>query len=89
MTYFTLLFIYFITVNKYRFCISVIGYINVQIIGIGFGNKKKINIGRSLIQSAFRLYIFTASMCVSLELNPQTFALLTQWSTTEPQEQEG
>ncbi len=27
------------------FCISVIGYINVQIIGIGY---KKINIGRSL-----------------------------------------
>ncbi len=38
-TYFTLLFIYFITVNKYRFCISVIGYINIQIIGIG--TKKK------------------------------------------------
>ncbi len=38
-TYFTLLFIYFITVNKYRFCISVIGYINMQIIGIG--NKTK------------------------------------------------
>ncbi len=37
-TYLILLFIYFITVNKYRFCISVIGYINVQIIGIG--NKK-------------------------------------------------
>ncbi len=34
--YFTLLFIYFITVNKYRFCISVIGYINIQIIGIGY-----------------------------------------------------
>ncbi len=33
-TYFTLLFMYFITVNKYWFCISVIGYINVQIIGI-------------------------------------------------------
>ncbi len=32
-TYFTLLFIYFITVNKYRFCISVIEYINVQTIG--------------------------------------------------------
>ncbi len=31
-----------ISVNKYRFCISVIGYINVQIIGIGY---KKINIG--------------------------------------------
>ncbi len=42
---FTLLFIDFITVNKYRFCISVIGYINVQIIGIGY---KKINISRSL-----------------------------------------
>ncbi len=45
---FTLLFIYFITVNKYRFCISVIGYINIQIIGIGY---KKINIGRSLIKT--------------------------------------
>ncbi len=45
-TYFTQLFIYFITVNKYQFCISVIGNINIQIIGIGY---KKINIGRSLI----------------------------------------
>ncbi len=42
----SLLCIYFITVNKYRFCISVIGCINVQIIGIGY---KKINIGRSHI----------------------------------------
>ncbi len=33
---FTLFFMYFITVNKYRFCISVIGYINMQIIGIGY-----------------------------------------------------
>ncbi len=40
-TYFTQLFIYFITVNKYQFCILVIGYINMQIIGIGFGYKKK------------------------------------------------
>ncbi len=38
-TYFTQLFIYFITVNKYRFCISVIGYINLQIIGIGYKNQ--------------------------------------------------
>ncbi len=45
-TYFTQLFIYFITVNKYRFCISVIEYINMQIIGIGY---KKINIGQSLV----------------------------------------
>ncbi len=35
-------FTYFITVNKYRFCISVIGYINVQIIGIGY--KKLISV---------------------------------------------
>ncbi len=42
-TYFTQLFIYFITVNKYRFCISVIGYINVQIIGIG-SKKKSISV---------------------------------------------
>ncbi len=40
--YFNLLFIYFITVNKYRFCISVIGYINMQIIGIGY--KKSISV---------------------------------------------
>ncbi len=46
-TYFTLLYIYFITVNKYWFCILVIGYINIQIIGIGY---KKINIGQSLIE---------------------------------------
>ncbi len=32
-----------------------------------------------------RLYIFV-SMCVPWELNPQLFALLTQCSTTEPQE---
>ncbi len=43
-TYFTQLFIYFITVNKYRFCILVIGYINV--LGIGIGYKK--NLYRSI-----------------------------------------
>ncbi len=31
-------------------------------------------------------YIFIVSMCVPWELNPQPFALLTQCSTTEPQE---
>ncbi len=31
-------------------------------------------------------YIFIVSMCVSWELKPTTFALLTQCSTTEPQE---
>ncbi len=30
-TYFTQSFIYFITVNKYRFCLSVIGNINIGI----------------------------------------------------------
>ncbi len=40
----SLLFIYFITVNKYRFCISVLGYINMQIIGIGIGYKKSISV---------------------------------------------
>ncbi len=33
----------------------------------------------------FRLFIFF-SVCVPWELNPQPFALLTQCSTTEPQE---
>ncbi len=31
-------------------------------------------------------YTFFISMCVPWELNPQPFALLTQCSTTEPQE---
>ncbi len=31
-------------------------------------------------------YTFFVSMCVPWELNPQPFALLTQCSTTEPQE---
>ncbi len=35
---------------------------------------------------ALRLYILI-SMCVPWESNPQPFALLTQCSTTEPQEQ--
>ncbi len=38
-----------------------------------------------LLTIAFRLYIFI-SMCVLWESNPQPFALLTQCSTTEPQE---
>ncbi len=29
----------FITVNKYQFYISVIGYINMQIIGIGYNKS--------------------------------------------------
>ncbi len=32
------------------------------------------------------IFIFFVSMCVPWELNPQTFALLTQCSTTEPKE---
>ncbi len=31
-------------------------------------------------------YTFIVSMCVPWKLNPQPFAQLTQWSTTEPQE---
>ncbi len=31
-------------------------------------------------------YTFFVSICVSWELNPQSFALLTQCSTAEPQE---
>ncbi len=48
---------------------------------------------RRLYTKRFRLYIiiffiyFFISMCVPWELNPWPFALLTQCSTTEPQEQ--
>ncbi len=41
----TQLFSYFITVNKYWFCISVIRYINMQIIGIDY-KKKSISVDR-------------------------------------------
>ncbi len=40
----------------------------------------------SFIQSDFSGYTFFVSMCVPCEFNPQPFALLTQYSTTEPQE---
>ncbi len=39
---------YFITVNKYRFCISVIGHTNRQIIGIGISYKKSISVDHYL-----------------------------------------
>ncbi len=45
-TDFTQLFIYFISVNKYQFCISVIGNINMQIMGIGY--KKSISVDHYL-----------------------------------------
>ncbi len=48
----TQLFIYFITVNKYRFSISVIGYINMQIIGIGYKKKKYRSITIGFLQTS-------------------------------------
>ncbi len=41
-THFT--YFYFITVNTFWFCILVIRYINMQIIGIGIGYKKTISV---------------------------------------------
>ncbi len=61
-----LLFIYFITVNKYRFCISVIGYINVQIIGIG-NKKKAISVDHYSIHFLFNISSSTSS--VSIRIN--------------------
>ncbi len=46
--------IYFITVNKYRFRISVIGYINVQIIGIGIGYKKSISVDHYMCAMGYK-----------------------------------
>ncbi len=40
----------------------------------------------AFIQSDLQAIFFFISMCVPWELNPQPFALLTQCSTTEPQE---
>ncbi len=63
-TYFTLLFINFITVNKYRFCISVIGYINVQIIGIS--TKKSVSVNHYLIAHICHAGLFTSIFDESL-----------------------
>ncbi len=64
-TDFTLLFIYFITVNKYRFCISVIGYINVQIIGIGRSLGKHLWREPQIIklENAFHIWINIGYIC--------------------------
>ncbi len=48
------------------------------------------NLASAFIQSDLHciqaIHFFFVSMCVPWELNPQPFALLTQCSTTEPQE---
>ncbi len=48
---------YFITVNKYLFCISVIGYINMQIIGIGYTKSISVdhyNLAQDRLNTGFR-----------------------------------
>ncbi len=73
-TYFTLLFIYFITVNKYRFCILVIGYINVQIIGIVLVIK---NLYRSITNFKplkLKQYACAVSFCVRGEEHTFSFS---------------
>ncbi len=59
---FTLLFMYFITVNKHRFCISVIGYINMQIIGICIGYKKSISVDHYFLQSIYNINV----VCINI-----------------------
>ncbi len=78
-TYFTQLFIYFITVNKYRFCISVIGYINMQIIGIGFGYKKNTNIGRSLAKIPLYVVLHFLKQFQTKKHFPQRSEWLQMW----------
>ncbi len=63
-TYFNRLFIYFIRVNKYRFSISVIGYINMKIIGIDIGYKKSISVDHYWMFCAF-LYEWSGFVYVS------------------------
>ncbi len=65
--YFNLLFIYFITVNKYRFCISVIGYINMQIIGIGY--KKSISVDHYLWPNVFPVTSIECLFTVKLDVH--------------------
>ncbi len=60
-TYFTQLFIYFITVNKYWFCILVIGNINMQIMGIGISYKKSISVDHYIISHVNYFNILFAS----------------------------
>ncbi len=56
----------FITVNKYRFCISVIGNINMPIIGIGY--KKSISVSDAPIMiflGRFRYRFFSSKLADS------------------------
>ncbi len=57
----------FITVNKYRFCISVIGYINIQIIGIGYKTQY-----RSITTCNASVTSYTAANPVSLPCLDET-----------------
>ncbi len=73
-TYFILLFIYFITVNKYWFCISVIRYINVQIIGIAY----KKNQYRSITNTEFLLsLVFENRFLPTFFIQHITFLIIT------------
>ncbi len=56
-----------VTVNKYRFCISVIRYINVQIIGIG--NKK--NQYRSITILNSQIWIHASFMSLVIDIKSQ------------------
>ncbi len=51
---FTLLFMYFITVNKSVLHIGY-RYINMQIIGIGIGYKKSISVDHYFLQSIYNI----------------------------------
>ncbi len=50
-----------ITVNKYRFCISVIGHINNQIIGIG--SRKSISVESLILTLHNASLIYTLCAC--------------------------
>ncbi len=66
---FTLLFMYFITVNKHRFCISVIGYINMQIIGICIGYKISISVDHYFLQSIYNINDMNINIHVCIYIN--------------------
>ncbi len=62
-------------------------YTNVS---VPFQKVLHLHLSDAFIQSDLQwiqaIHFFFISMCVPWELNPQPFALLTQCSTTEPQE---
>ncbi len=80
--YLNLHVLFFINYNV-QICLYIYIYIKSNIYNV---KKMVLATNKTKQLTVHSGYTFFVSMCVPWELNPQPFALLTQCSTTEPQE---